>query len=195
MPGAEYRRVPQVCVERLEPRALLSAGDPVVQSLFAPTVAGALLGGTQWSSEFKQYLEQIGGGDADYGTSWFGPTTAPVSWVNVNQVTIRFSRNLVVEARHLRVLGTNVSEYPVESFRYTFDAPSQTGVAVWTLGRPLGPDSILLEVDGDAPQGVRTGTAAISSMATGTVGQEAISGSGSSRCRATAGHAPLTRAT
>jgi hypothetical protein len=141
-------------VEPLEARCLLSA-EAAVQSSPPPTVTGGFIGGTAWARAFKQHLERIGGGDADYGCWWFGPESGPLPWVNVNQITLTFSADMVVEARHLRVFGTNVPEYPVTSLTYRVNPLNFNGIATWTLARPLTADKILLQLDAHSPDGVR----------------------------------------
>lgn len=143
-------------VERLEARALLTAAAPAgaaVQTMPPPFVAEIYLSGTAWTASFKQALAREGGGDARYGTWWFGPLANPVPWANVDKVTIRFSWDVEVQSKHLRVAGANVADYPVASFEYRRDA----AVATWTLARPFGADRILLELDGDGPNGVNGG--------------------------------------
>jgi hypothetical protein len=140
-------------VELLEIRTLWSASASV-QSVPAPWVTAGFLGGTEWAPAFKQALANVNGGDPTDGTSWFGASLPPVPWVKVNQVTVRFSQDMIVEARHLRVVGTT-GDYPVTSFSYRVDSHTFNGIATWTLARPLGADNVMLVLDAHSPDGVR----------------------------------------
>jgi hypothetical protein len=73
-------------------------------------------------------------------------------WVNINQVTVDFNGfELSIDPDDLRVRGVNVPTYPVASL----DFDPATDVATWTLARPLGADNVIVEIEGDAPHGVR----------------------------------------
>jgi hypothetical protein len=144
------------CLEPLETRTLFSAGAaPVsVQSVPPPGVYSSYVSGTDWTPAFRQAVEAANRGTRDLGYGSIGPDQNPVPWINVNQLTVRFSQDMVVEARHLHVLGTT-GEYPIASFSYRVDPLNFNGIATWTLARPLVADNILLVLDAHSPDGVR----------------------------------------
>lgn len=150
-PKSRYQRH----IEPLEARALLSGGVGV-QTTSPPVVYGVYLNSSEWTAAFKQSIQQLDFGYADRGVG-IGPTSVPahLPWANVDQITIHFSTDMIVEARHLRVFGTNVSQYPVASFEYHLETFNYDGFATWTLARPLGADKLLLQLDAHSPDGVR----------------------------------------
>jgi hypothetical protein len=136
--------------EVLESRRLLSGagGTVAVQSAAPPEVYAVYFGSTEWTPDFRAHLASKHSGHAVYG---FRPSYL-MPWVNVNQVTVDFTGfALSVDPDDLRVRGANVSSYPVSSL----DFDPVTSVATWTLARPLGADRVIIEVEGDAPNGVR----------------------------------------
>ena len=141
-------------IERLERRSLLSYGM-TVQSTPPPVVIAVSVAGTEWTSEFRTGLQNLGAGDAELGVGVGRPEAPPLSWTNVNQITVIFSADMVVEARHLRVFGANITEYPVTSVSYRVNPLNFNGIATWTLARPLGPDKVLIQLDAHPPDGVR----------------------------------------
>src|SRR5205814_7632300 len=71
-------------------------------------------------------------------------------WRNVNQVSISFSGDVQADASDLSARGVNVATYGAPGFVYN----PVTHTATWTLTQSLGKDKVLLDLDGDAPNGV-----------------------------------------
>ena len=143
-------------LEQLEARTLLSS-HVSAEASSPPVVLNVYLSGTAWSASFKQHIGGNGYDSATHG-AWIGPPStegASSPWSNVDQITVQFSTDMLVESRHLRVVGAAVGEYPVASFTYLLDTLNFTGIAAWTLSRALSADRILLDLDGDSPGGVR----------------------------------------
>ena len=108
--------------------------------------------GTQWSASFKKYLEAKGLGEAAFGFAI--PASDPLNelpWTNVDQVSVRFSEAVDVQSGDLVIRGIRVPSYAIKSF--AVDAATFT--ATWTLAAPVGNDKLILDLDGDAPNGVR----------------------------------------
>jgi hypothetical protein len=113
----------------------------------APGVAAAYVRGTAWGLPFLSYLQAHALGSDRYGFALAGGADqlADLPWRNVNQVSVRFTRDVVVEQRHLVVRGVSVPVYPVAAFAYD----PATHVATWTLGQTIAGDRIVLDLDGD----------------------------------------------
>jgi hypothetical protein len=73
-----------------------------------------------------------------------------LSWVNINAIEVVFSEDVQVDRDDLALTGLNVSNYAVSGFQYD----SGSHVARWTLLSPLDVDLVLLNLDGDSPDGV-----------------------------------------
>jgi hypothetical protein len=77
---------------------------------------------------------------------------AAIPWVGgVNQVSIQFAAAVGVDQSDLAVRGVQVPAYATTSFAY--DPVART--ATWTLDRAVVEDKLMLDLDGDAPDGVR----------------------------------------
>jgi hypothetical protein len=131
--------------------------EPLVpQSQTPPRVNQVYVSSTQWTPAFKQYLEDNGFGDDQYG--YAVPDRDQLNelpWINLNQVSIRFSENVQVDANDLQIRGVNQLNYAVDPASFTYNAATRT--ATWTLagGQHFEKDRLLLDLDGDEPNGVR----------------------------------------
>ena len=115
-------------------------------------VAQTFFGSTAWGASFLRHVDRFFGDDR-YGVGFAAPsgpsaagepaTPAPLPWLNLDRVGIRFNRPVTVERGDLHVRGVNVEEYGIRDFRY--DPATRT--AVWTLDRPIGADKLLLQLD------------------------------------------------
>jgi hypothetical protein len=86
------------------------------------------------------------------GSSWGAPAySIPIGsaaqlrslpWINLDQVSIRFSENVVIDAGALVLLGVSVPTYAISGFRYD----PTTHTATWSLATPLGKDQVLIEL-------------------------------------------------
>ena len=110
-------------------------------------------GGSTWTAPFKTALQTQGIGSSRFGYTIGGGAAQllTVPWSNVNQISISFSGDVQADMADLAVRGVNVASYPVTGFAY--EPITHTGT--WTLGRSIGNDNIILDLDGDAPNGVR----------------------------------------
>ena len=121
-----------------------------------PRVNQVYLSSSEWTPAFKQYLEDHGFGDDQYGFAI--PDRDQLNelpWVNLNQVSIRFSEQVQVDPNDLQIRGVNVPNYTTNAASFTYNAATRT--ATWTLiaGQRFNNDRILLDLDGDAPNGVK----------------------------------------
>jgi hypothetical protein len=116
-------------------------------------VTQVFAGGSAWAAPFKNFLQSQSLGSSRFGYTIGGGAAQLVAlpWNNVNQISISFSDDVQADQADLAVRGVNVASYPVTAFAY--EPITHTGT--WTLGRSLGNDNVLLDLDGDAANGVR----------------------------------------
>lgn len=148
--GSSQLSISSARVEQLEPRTFLS-GDVSAQSSPPVQVGTVFLSGSKWTPTYKQHLESLSHGRADYGfaVSDFFNQTSPQTWVNVDRISLSFSTAVVAGPEDLRVRGVR-GEYPVAG--YEFDRA--LAVATWTLASPLPADRLELRLNVDGPGGV-----------------------------------------
>src|SRR2546428_3605319 len=152
----------RTAVEILEGRAMLSSSAVVstdaagIQTLPPPVVETVYVNGTRWSQSFKDYLAAQVLGSPTHGWDVTDNRAQSPVWINIDQVTVIFQDDMMVDAADLSVRGVNVREYAVASFRAEFDNDIQRTIATWTLARPLVNDSVVIEINGDPPDGVRS---------------------------------------
>jgi ELWxxDGT repeat protein len=123
-----------------------------------PTVTGVFVSGTAWSQAFKEYLRDHKFGSADSGFAVPAGSTQLVTlpWTNLDRISISFSAPVQVDASDLRVRGVSVADYTLDPSAFSYDAATRT--ATWRLagGAMFSRDRILLDLDGDSPDGVRS---------------------------------------
>ena len=121
-----------------------------------PRVNQVFVSSTEWTQSFKNYLEEKGYGDEVYGYSVTARDQLnELPWVNLDEVSIRFSEGVVVDASDLEIRGVNVPEYALDPTAFRYDAATRT--ATWRLanGVKFNNDRIVLDLNGDAPAGVK----------------------------------------
>src|SRR4051794_21824387 len=85
------------------------SADPVATTVDrAPEVTAVYVRGSSWSAAFMAGLQSNGLGDAKFGFAVpAGATqTAPLPWTNIDRVSVRFSRDVVVGPGDLTLFGT-----------------------------------------------------------------------------------------
>lgn len=106
--------------------------------------------GTGWTRQFTDYLGDYGFGASAWGYAAGGtPDPLALPWTALNQVTIRFTRDVEVARDDLKIRGVSVPEYQVDDFDYDPVARAAT----WTLERPIGADRLTLTLNGAALSG------------------------------------------
>jgi len=118
----------------------------------APQVMQVYARGSAWTPAFLAYLDDQGLGSDQYGFAIGGGSTQlrDLPWINVDQLSIRFDRDVVVASNQLTLHGVNLSNYSVADFHY--DAPRHT--ATWKLSQNLAADKLLLVLEGQPGTGV-----------------------------------------
>lgn len=127
-----------------------------------PVIKDVLVRGTSWSQAFGDQLAANGLGDGGYSIPVGGAAqfdTLP--WLNVNQLIVRFSEEVLIDEQDLRlqgVLGPNgVDDANVD---YGFaglavrTGPTGDFEAVWTLASALAVDRLLMTIDGSTATAV-----------------------------------------
>ena len=106
-------------------------------------VEQVLVSSTQWSSSFLGHLSGKGLGDGGYAIPTGGQQARVLPWTNLNQVGVRFSRDVQVMQNALSLAGVNVSQYGITNFSYD----SGTFTARWTVAHPIGADRLRITVN------------------------------------------------
>ena len=128
-----------------------------------PQVTQVYLSGASWSASFKNYLAAQGLGSATLGFAV--PAGADQlderPWTNLNQVSITFSTDVQVDAADLAIRGVRVANYVLDPAAFTYSAATKT--ATWKLAGTtvFANDKILLDLNGDGPDGVKTAAGAL----------------------------------
>jgi hypothetical protein len=108
-----------------------------------PSVTKVFVRGSGWASTFVNGLDASGlGYPIPVGSSH---QLDSLPWTALNQVIIKFSENVKVEQDDLVLKGATVTEYAFSGFVY--DSVNYT--ATWTVSGNLGPDKLLIDLDGD----------------------------------------------
>jgi len=128
--------------------------SPGVEGPVFARVTGLLVNGSAWRPVFREHLaaRQPQVSSARYGFGFDSDTIGlPLPWVNIDEISIRFSADVRVEQDDLIVSGRRVPRYAVRSFRYDTD----TLTATWRMARPFAYDRVTLVLD-SGDDGVRT---------------------------------------
>jgi hypothetical protein len=131
-----------------------------------PKVLDVFVRGSKWSDAFLKKLAalRLGEGSAGFHVPSPAQRVTLLPWVNVDEVAIRFDQPVAVDAADLVIQGTH-GDYKA------LDMAPLTGMAntyLFVLNRPLGGDGgaasngdrLLLDLNGDPPDGVRAAGAA-----------------------------------
>src|SRR3989304_19497 len=117
--------------ESLERRELLT--------VVSPTVVGGEVASTSWDEDFGDYLQSTGLGTDGYAIPVGSTAQAKtLSWLNIDQIKIKFSEDVDIDSADLSLSGKNTTSYVFSDFHYD----PQTCVATWTLSAPLTKDRL-----------------------------------------------------
>ncbi len=121
-----------------------------------PTVIDVLVGDESvngWSVSFLDELQ-----DRQLGTGGFSIPVGsqaqllPVPWEGLTTVKVRFSEDVLVNQDDMRLRGVNVEDYDVAGFTYD----PVTFTATWQLADPIEADKLLLILNSDGDDPIRT---------------------------------------
>jgi hypothetical protein len=129
--------------EALERRTLMAA---------APSVEAVYVADTEWAVAFRTFLEDTRDGSAQFGfeAGTGGGTKAILPWIHLDQVSIQFSEDVIVQQDDLDITGASGAAYAVSDFDYD----PATFTATWTLAAPIEADVLTLRLDGTSAAGV-----------------------------------------
>jgi hypothetical protein len=138
----DWRR--RLSLETLECRQMLSV---------SPVVTGVEVSSTSWSPAFINSFQNL---NQDGIEGYAIPTgssaqSASLTWINLDQIKIRFSQDVQIDASDLSVSGANATTYEFANFHYD----PRAHLATWTLSTPLDREKVRLDLDADGPKPVR----------------------------------------
>jgi hypothetical protein len=109
-----------------------------------PAVTQVFASASTWSAAFKNFLQSKGLGDATFGYAVPGGAgqLATLPWGGLDQVSVRFDREVLVLDQDLAIVGAGVANYAVSDFDYD----ELTHTATWTLAHPIGVEKLLLDL-------------------------------------------------
>jgi hypothetical protein len=118
-----------------------------------PTVTGVFVAGSSWTAAFRQRLSDPSGLRIEGGAAQLDE----LPWTGIDQVSIRFNREVIIHQPNLVVRGATGAEYPT-----VLVSRDPTGLTcTWTLARPLAADRYTLRLASartpDGAQDARTG--------------------------------------
>ena len=118
-----------------------------------PTVTGVFVNGTSWTPAFRQHLAAAGEGSDRFGFLVRGGAAQldDLPWKNVDQISVRFNRDVTVLQRDLGVRGAVGGEYSSALIGYDRDHFTYS----WTFPRPFPADRLVLRLDASSQDGVR----------------------------------------
>ena len=110
-----------------------------------------------WNQTFRDYLEDEGFGDERYGYEILArDQVRELPWDNLDTISVRFSEDVLVDFNDLQIRGINVPNYTLDPASFRYDADTRT--ATWRMAANnlrFRADRIILDLDGDSPNGVR----------------------------------------
>jgi len=122
----------------------------------APQVAQVMIGdgsATGWTPEFLNHLQATGRGDGGYAfPTGSAAQLDAVPWDTLSTVKVRFTRNVLVDSSDLVLNGVNVARYEIANFSYD----PVTFVATWQLAGPITADKLLLSLNANGTDPIRT---------------------------------------
>ncbi|TWT85940.1 PKD domain protein [Posidoniimonas polymericola] len=123
--------------------ASASAGVTIIDDV-APEIASVKVGSLDWSNSFVDFVDPVGG--LGYSVT---DGEAPLPWVNLDVIHVTFSEEVqkigggTITAADIQLVGLDGSP-SIASFTYD----NATFTATITLLDPIGPDKLLVYVDG-----------------------------------------------
>ncbi len=120
---------------------------------FYPSVVQVLVNGTSWPQAFQMSAsgpEPVPGVRIPTGN---GDQLRALPWLNINQISLVFSEDVIVAADDLALTGINVAAHPLALNGFSYDSIHFT--ATWTFVGDLGTDRYTLQLLSDAATGVR----------------------------------------
>jgi Matrixin len=119
----------------------------------APKVQQVFVGSSQWTTEFRGQLTQLGiGNAAGYLLPAGAEQLTDLAWINLDQISIQFSEPVDVQAEDLAISAAGLPPASIAAFQYE----PQTLTATWTLAQNLDRGEWTIALDGHSASGVRS---------------------------------------
>ncbi|RIK84024.1 MAG: hypothetical protein DCC68_02405 [Planctomycetota bacterium] len=112
-----------------------------------PTVNEVIVASSAWTGPFVTQLDILGLGQGGYRVPMGAGQLTPLTWSNVDAITIVFSEPVNVTSTSLTVHGVASSQYAVSSFSMDGNR------ATWRLANPIAADKINLTLPGTITDG------------------------------------------
>ena len=161
---------------------------PLTVDTVGPRVAAVFADSTAWTAAFRNALQAQGLGTAalGYRVPAGVDQLKSLPWSNVDRVRVVFSEPVAVQQADLAIRGVNTATYAFKPDTAANDATDgfvydpATFTATWTLAGNVLRDKLMLDLDGDAPNGVAdaAGNRLDGEWASGSAGQSFPSGNG-----------------
>jgi len=119
-----------------------SPGSIAPTDAIAPRVTLVQLLGTGWNPAVINWLRDHGFGDGGAALNTGGNQLLPITWTNLNTLTVRFTEHVIVAQDHLALRGVNTTEAGIAGFSYD----PATFTATWTFGAALGVDKWMVHL-------------------------------------------------
>jgi hypothetical protein len=139
-----------------------NGNDVTLTVLPAPPLVTATqvhVASSAWKPAFRQYLfdHGLGAEGLGYAVADGSAQLDGLPWYNLNEISVTFGADVAVDAGDLAVRGVAVANYALDAAAFAYDSTKRT--ATWRLaaGQTFANDRILLDLDGDSPNGVHTG--------------------------------------
>ena len=128
-----------------DPANWAASGDGGTPGIVPPQVTGVFVSGSEWTAEFFDHLAATGLGEAGFAIPTGMRQFDALSWIGIDQVSIRFSRDMTVTQADLTLWGVNTRQHGIADFAYD----NANFVATWTLGNPLRAEALLLDLSSE----------------------------------------------
>jgi hypothetical protein len=130
-------------IEALESRQLLSTVPPQVVDIEVAS--------TSWAPEFVDFVQDSNPASRGYSIPFGSAQLNSLTWTNIDQIILRFSEDVYIDAADLSLSGVNTTAYQFSDFHYD----PIDHAAIWTLTAPLDKDRLHLDLDANGIDPVR----------------------------------------
>jgi hypothetical protein len=146
-------------VDSLSHAATTDASTMIIVLPTAPEVNAIYVSGSAWQQSFLNYLAGNGLGDSQLGYRLIGGPNqlASLPWVNINVISVVFSRDVNINTASLALVGSSDLAAPPALSTATYSYNSTTHVATWVYRNSLSVDKYLLSIPSSAVTSVASG--------------------------------------
>jgi parallel beta-helix repeat protein len=150
-PGDFITALATVAQPGAQPLSGAVAGDtselsPAARVGTAPQVAQVYVNGSSWAQRFRDYLARSNSGSAKYGSAlgpdYFADDATKIAWVNVDEISIRFTEDVRIKREDVNVQGERLNGYGVD-----LHYDPQTFTATLKLPRTIPADRVAVQLN------------------------------------------------